>query len=76
MEKNFVAQGQVTPKGVVRSGPKSNSSEILWRSPLPANLTKIRSKMKSLSFYFSHCKSMGTSGCHGQHSFDPICPKI
>ena len=40
----FVAQGWVTPKWIVRSGPKSNSSEIL-----PASMTKIRSKMKPLS---------------------------
>ena len=29
MRKIFTAQGQVTPKKIVRSGPKSNLSEIL-----------------------------------------------
>ena len=36
-------------KWIVRSGPKSNSSDILWLSSLPASLTKILSKMKSVS---------------------------
>ena len=62
MEKIFIAQGQVTPKWISRSGPKSNSCEILWLSLLPASLTKIRSKMKSLSppgQHFPHYKSIG-----------------
>ena len=43
--KIFVIQGQVTPKWVVWSGPKSNSSELLCQSWLPATLMMIRSKM-------------------------------
>ena len=43
--KIFVIQGQVTPKWVVWSGPKSNSSELLCLSWLPATLMMIRSKM-------------------------------
>ena len=46
MGKMFCAQWQVTPKQVVWSGPKSNSSEILCLSWIPASLKKIRSKMK------------------------------
>ena len=26
-------------------------------------------------FCFSHCKSMGAIGCHGNHNFDTICSK-
>ena len=36
------AQGQLTPKSLVQSGPNSNLSEILWLSSLPASMTKIR----------------------------------
>ena len=39
----FVVQGRVSQKWIVRSGLKSNSSEILWLSSLPASMTKIRS---------------------------------
>ena len=42
--KTFVIQGQVTPKWIVWSGPKSNSSELLCLSWLPAILMIIRSK--------------------------------
>ena len=54
--KIFVIQGQVTPKWVVWSGPKSNSSELLCLSWFPATLMMIRSKMETA---FSHYKSMG-----------------
>ena len=46
--KIFVIQGQVTPKLVVWSGPKSNSSELLCLSWLPATLMMIRWKMNEL----------------------------
>ena len=42
------AQRQLTPQSLVESGRKSNSSEILWLSSLPARIKKIRSKMKEL----------------------------
>ena len=48
--KIFVIQGQVTPKWVVWSGPKSNSSELLCLSWLPAALMMIRSKMNELAW--------------------------
>ena len=48
--KIFVIQGQVTPKWVVGSGPKSNSSELLCLSWLPATLMMIRSKMNALAW--------------------------
>ena len=35
------AQGQLTPQSLVRSGPISNSSEMLWMSSLPASMKKI-----------------------------------
>ena len=56
----FVIQGQVTPKRVVCSVPKSNSSELLCLSWLPA-LMMIRSKMNKLAWrkHFFHYKSMG-----------------
>ena len=77
MENIFVAQGRVTPKRMVWSGPKSNSSEMLWLSSFPASLTKIRSKMNSLfsGQYFPHYKSMGAISCHGNRHFYPICTK-
>ena len=46
--KIFVIQGQVTPKFVIWSGPKSNSSELLCLSWLPATLMMIWSKMNEL----------------------------
>ena len=48
--KMFVIQGQVTPKWVVWFGPKSNSSELLRLSWLPATLMMIRSKIKELAW--------------------------
>ena len=39
------ASNRVTPKWMVPSGPKSNSSGILCLSSLPASMTKIQSKM-------------------------------
>ena len=59
----FIAQGRVTPKWIFRSGLKLNSSDMLWLSLLPASLTKIQSKIKSLSSgqHFPHYKSMGIS---------------
>ena len=48
--KIFVIQGQVTPKWVVWSGPKSNSSELLCLSWLRATLMMIRSKMNELAW--------------------------
>ena len=59
--KIFVIQGQVTPKWVVWSGPKSNSYELLCLSWLPATLMMIRPKMNewaSMETAFSHYKSM------------------
>ena len=54
------AQWQLTPQSLVRSGPISNSSEILWMSSLPASIKKIRSKMKVLEWtqHFPHYNSM------------------
>ena len=46
----FVIQGQVTPKWVVWSGPKSNSFELLCLSWLPVTLMMIRSKMNELAW--------------------------
>ena len=49
MWKFLVAQGQVTQKQFVWSGPKSNSSKIVCLSSLPARLKTIQSKDKVLS---------------------------
>ena len=46
----FIIQGQVTPKLVVWSDPKSNSSELLCLSWLPATLVIIQSKMNELAW--------------------------
>ena len=71
------AQGQLTPKFLVQSGPNSNLSEILWLSSLPASMKKIRSKMKALacSQHFPHYNPMGAIRCHGHQSSDPIWSK-
>ena len=57
----FSNRGQVTPTWIVWCGWKSNTSEILWLSWLPARLTKIGSKVKSLPSgqHCLHYKSMG-----------------
>ena len=46
-------------------------------SSLPANIKRIGSKTteKRWRHRFLHYKSMGAFCCHGNHSFDPICPK-
>ena len=71
------AQGQLTPRSLVESGPNSNLSEILWLSLLPASMKKIRSKMKALacSQHFPHYNPMGAIRCHGHQSSDPIWSK-
>ena len=55
----------------------SNSSEILCMSSLPATIKRIGSKTteKRWRHHFPHYKSMGAFCCHGNQSFDPICPK-
>ena len=42
------AQGQLTPKSVMESCRKSNSSKLLWLVLLPAGMMKIHLKMKAL----------------------------
>ena len=71
------AQGQLTQQSLVKSGPNSNSSKILWLSLLPASMKKIRSKMKALacSQYFPHYNPVGAIRCHGHQSSDPIWSK-
>ena len=68
------AQGQLTPKSVVRSGWNLNSFKILCMSLLPASIKKIGSKAteKRWRHHFPHYKSMGDFCCHGHHSFDSI----
>ena len=46
----FVTQGQVTPKWWVWFSPKSNLTELLCLSWLPATLTMIRSKINKLAW--------------------------
>ena len=48
--KIFIIQGQVTPKWVTWSSPKSTSSEHLRLFWLPANLMMIQSKMNELAW--------------------------
>ena len=54
------AQGQLTPKSVMKSCLNSNSSELLWLVLLSARMKKIHPKMKVLEWsqLFSHYKSM------------------
>ena len=62
---------------MVRTGRNSNSSEILCMSSLPASIKGIGSKTteKRWRHRFPHYKPMGAFYCHGNQSFDPICPK-
>ena len=71
------AQGELTPKSLVESGPNLNLSEILWLFSLPASMKEIRSKMKALacSQHFTHYNPMGAIRCHGHQSSDPIWSK-
>ena len=77
MGNSLDAQGQLTPKSVVRSSRNSNSSEISCMSSLSASIKRIGSKAteKRWRHHFPHYKSMGTFCCHGHQSFDPICLK-
>ena len=71
------AQGQLTPQSLVRSGRFSNSSEMVWMFSLPANMKKIRSKMKALEWtqHFPHYNPMGAICCHGNQSFNSTWSK-
>ena len=61
MCKIFIIQGQVTPKWVVRSGPKIK----LFRAFMPVLVTSnfdddsIKNERASMETAFSHYKSMG-----------------
>ena len=44
------AQGQLTPKSVMKFCQNSNSSELLWLAFLPARMNKIHPKMKVLEW--------------------------
>ena len=72
-----IAQGQLTPQSLVRSGRISNSSEMLCMSLLPASMKKIRSKMKALEWTqpFPHYNPMGAICCHGNQSSNPTWSK-
>ena len=71
------AQGQLTPHSLVKSGPNSNLSEILWFASIPASMKKIRSKMKGLEWtqHFPQYIIMGAICCHGNQSSDPTWSK-
>ena len=62
---------------MVRSGWNLNLSDILCMSSLPASINRIGSKttVKRWRHHFPYFKSMGVFCCHGNQSFDPICPK-
>ena len=62
---------------MIPSGRNLNSPEILCMSSSPASIKRIGSKTteKWGRLYFPHYKSMGAFCCHGNQSFDPICPK-
>ena len=60
----------LTPMG---SAPKNN----MFPSPSVGDIKRIGSKTteKRWQHHFPHYKSMGAFCCHGNQSFDPICPK-
>ena len=51
------AQGQQTPLSVVRSGRKSNSSELVCIASLPASIKKIGLKDISAGIFFSEARA-------------------
>ena len=62
---------------VVQAGRNLNSSQILCMSSLPASIKRIGPKTteKRWRHRFPHYKSMEAFCCHGNQSFDPVCPK-
>ena len=46
----FCTQGRITPKWIIRSGPNSNSFELLCLSSLSASLTNIWSEVSEKSW--------------------------
>ena len=71
---NFLdVQSHLTPKGVVRSGRNSNLSEM---SSLPANLTKIGSKLKALAWRHLFPQNVRHSRASNSEMNDPIGPEI
>ena len=62
------AQGRITLKCIIRSGPNSNSFELLCLSWLPASFTKIQSKVteKSWIHHFFHRSRARNSKMTGQ----------
>ena len=68
MGKNVHAQGRLTQKWIIRSGPILNSFELLCLSSLAASLTKIQSKVteKSWRHLFFHCSRACNSKMTGQ----------
>ena len=59
------------------SGQNSILSEILCMSSLPASMKRIGSKTSEERWRhrFPHYLSKGAFCCHGNQSFNPICPK-
>ena len=75
----FGTQERATPKSIVQCGRKSNLSEILWLSWLPASLKTVHSKVKALSSgqHFLHYKSMGkVFVAQGYEGNGPIWPNL
>ena len=57
--------------------PKFELVQVLCMSSLPASIKRIglTTTEKRWRHHFPHYKSMGDFCCHGNQSFDPICPK-
>ena len=76
------AQGQITPKWIIRFDPNSNLFELLCLCSLPASLTKTQSKVteKSWRHHFFHRWRAGNSKMTSQirskfkpvHGFMPV----
>ena len=70
------AQGQITPKWIIRSDSNSNLFELLCLSTLPASLTKTQSKVtkKKWRHHFFHGWRAGNSKMTGQirPKFEPV----
>ena len=71
-------QGQQTPQSVVQPGRISNSFEDSCKTSLPAIMKRIgwKTAEKMFRHRFLHYHPVRAFCCHGNKSFDQICPNV
>ena len=70
----FVAQGQVALQRILTPSQK-DFMPVLKNCKFEEVAIKTEGTMAQTTFS-PFCKSMGPFCCHGNHSFDHICPKL